>query len=97
MSESFDLQSTVVHLGRGSTAVPVGDADWSQEWLGRYEETFAADGDDGRMVCVFPQPSTWTTWRMVSHIGLAWVSNLMPDTSTHSPRVTPPSTLVPAV
>lgn len=62
MSEPFDLRSTVVHLGRGSTAVPFGDADWSREWLDRYEATFAADGEDGRMVCVFPQPSTWTTW-----------------------------------
>ena len=62
MSESFDLQSTVVHLGRGSTAVPFGGADWSQQWLERYEQSFATDGADGRMVCVFPQPRTWTTW-----------------------------------
>ena len=63
MGEAFDLDSTVVHLGRGATAVPFGDADWSQEWLERYERTFAADGDDGRMVCVFPQP------RVVDHVG----------------------------
>ena len=62
MDEAFDLESTVVHLGRGSTAVPFGGADWSAEWLARYEQTFAGDGADGRMVCVFPQPRTWTTW-----------------------------------
>jgi len=62
VNESFDLLSTVVHLGRGSTAVPFGGADWSPEWLERYERTFAADGDDGRMVCVFPQPASWSTW-----------------------------------
>jgi len=60
--EAFDLDSTVVHLGGGATAVPFGGADWSQEWLERYERTFVADGDDGRMVCVFPQPASWTTW-----------------------------------
>jgi hypothetical protein len=52
MSEPFDLESTVVHLGTGSTAVPVDGADWSQEWLERYQRDFAGDGDDGRMVCV---------------------------------------------
>src|SRR3954464_5385963 len=62
MGEPFDLPSTVVHLGRDSTAVPFGGADWSQEWLERDEQSFAADGDEGRMVCVFPQPRTWTTW-----------------------------------
>jgi mannose-6-phosphate isomerase-like protein (cupin superfamily) len=62
MSEPFDLESTVVHLGRGSTAVPVGGADWSSEWLERYVDEFAGDGADGRMVCVFPQGETWTTW-----------------------------------
>ena len=62
MSEPFDLESTVVHLGLGSTAVPFGGADWSLEWLERYGDEFAGDGDDGRMVCVFPQGETWTTW-----------------------------------
>ena len=62
MSETFDLGSTVVHLGSGATAVPVGGADWSPEWLERYQDAFAADGTDGRMVCVFPQGATWTTW-----------------------------------
>jgi mannose-6-phosphate isomerase-like protein (cupin superfamily) len=62
VGEAFDLDSTVVHLGRGATAVPFGNADWSREWLERYERTFAADGDDGRMVCVFPQPASWSTW-----------------------------------
>ena len=62
MSETIDLSSSIVHLGRGATAVPVGGADWSQEWLERYGADFAADGDEGRMVCVFPQGETWSTW-----------------------------------
>ena len=62
MGEAFDLDSTVVHLGSGASAVPFGDADWSPEWLARYEQSFAADGDDSRMVCVFPQSASWTTW-----------------------------------
>jgi uncharacterized cupin superfamily protein len=62
MSEPFDLADTVVHLGTGSTAVPVGGADWSLDWLERYRDEFKADGDDGRMVCVFPQGETWSTW-----------------------------------
>jgi mannose-6-phosphate isomerase-like protein (cupin superfamily) len=62
MNEPFDLSSTIVHLGRGSTAVPVGGADWTLEWLAHYGEKFETDGDDGRMVCVFPQSETWTSW-----------------------------------
>jgi uncharacterized cupin superfamily protein len=60
--EAFDLASTVVHLGAGSTATPVGGADWSPEWLDGYARRFEADGDEGRMVCVFPQAETWSTW-----------------------------------
>jgi len=62
MSETIDLSSMIVHLGLGATAVPVGGADWSPEWLARCEADFAADGGEGRIVCVFDQGATWTTW-----------------------------------
>jgi hypothetical protein len=52
MSEPFDLESTVVHLGRGSTAVPVGDTGWSQ-WLDRYVGSLRAATRDAW--CVFPR------------------------------------------
>jgi mannose-6-phosphate isomerase-like protein (cupin superfamily) len=62
VNHAFDLSTTIVHLGRGSTAVPVGGADWTLEWLQHYGEQFESDGADGRMVCVFAQSETWTSW-----------------------------------
>jgi uncharacterized cupin superfamily protein len=62
VSNPFDLSRTFVHLGLGSRAVTVPDFSWSPEFLARYEETFAGDGADGRLVCVVHQGATWDTW-----------------------------------
>ncbi len=59
---AFDLSSTYVHLGLGSTAVPVPDFQWSPEFLGSYMERFEGDGEEGRLVCVMPTDRTWTSW-----------------------------------
>jgi len=59
---AFDLSSTIVHLGLGSTAVPVADLAWTSEWLDAYGARFASDGDDGRLVCITQQDATWPTW-----------------------------------
>lgn len=59
---AFDLASTFVHLGTGSRATPVPDFEWSPEFLAAYSERFAADGPEGRLVCITPQDSTWDTW-----------------------------------
>jgi quercetin dioxygenase-like cupin family protein len=61
-ADTYDLSSTIVHLGKGATAIPVPDLDWSPEWLAAYGERFASDGDEGRMVCILPQAETWSSW-----------------------------------
>ena len=60
--EPFDLSRTFVHLGCGSTATPLPDFAWTPEYLESYRDQFAADGDDGRLVCVIAQEATWDGW-----------------------------------
>jgi uncharacterized cupin superfamily protein len=59
---AFDLDTTYIHLGLGSTATPLPDFSWSQDYLDRYVERFAADGDDGRLVMLGDVDESWTTW-----------------------------------
>jgi quercetin dioxygenase-like cupin family protein len=61
-SDAFDLARTFVHLGQGSTATPLSDFEWSAEYLDAYAARFAADGEEGRLVCVSAQASTWDAW-----------------------------------
>jgi uncharacterized cupin superfamily protein len=58
----FDLSHTFVHLGRGSTATPLPDFEWSAEYVEAYRSRFAGDGQDGRLVCVIAQDETWNGW-----------------------------------
>jgi quercetin dioxygenase-like cupin family protein len=58
----FDLSSTFVHLGLGSTAVPLDDFEWTPEFLSRYEADHAADGDEGRLVMVGLSDGDWSFW-----------------------------------
>jgi uncharacterized cupin superfamily protein len=60
--EPFDLSRTFVHLGRGATATPVPDFSWEPDAVAAYRERFAADGSEGRLVCVVPQDATWDGW-----------------------------------
>jgi uncharacterized cupin superfamily protein len=60
--EGFALDDTRIHLGRGATAVPLPGFEWSPASLASYEERFAADGDDGRLVTIEPQTASWDTW-----------------------------------
>jgi quercetin dioxygenase-like cupin family protein len=62
VSDRFDLSDTVVHVGLGSTLTPFGDWSWDQETLDRYGAATSTDGTEGRMVCMFAQSETWTTW-----------------------------------
>jgi uncharacterized cupin superfamily protein len=62
MTERFDFDDTIVHVGLGSTLKPFGNWSWDQETLDGYVEATQADGAEGRMVCMFPQNDTWTTW-----------------------------------
>ena len=60
---AFDLSRTFVHLGVGATATPLrDDFDWSPACLADYQQRFAADGDEGRLVCILAQDTTWGTW-----------------------------------
>ena len=54
-SGAFDLARTFVHLGQGSTATPLPDFEWSAEQVEAYRRRFAADGKEGRLVCVIAQ------------------------------------------
>jgi mannose-6-phosphate isomerase-like protein (cupin superfamily) len=59
---AFDLSRTFVHLGLDARAVPIPDFEWNAEFLDGYEQSFAADGDEGRLVCIVSQDATWDTW-----------------------------------
>jgi mannose-6-phosphate isomerase-like protein (cupin superfamily) len=59
---AHDLRSVPLHLGVGSRAVPVPDWGWSQEQLAAYEERYAADGREGRLVMMFEQADSWDSW-----------------------------------
>lgn len=62
MAEPFDLSEVFIHLGVGSTATPLPDFTWSPEYMAGYHERFAADGAEGRLVCLMAQEKTWDTW-----------------------------------
>ena len=60
--ESFDLTRTFVHLGRGGSAVPIPDFEWTPEFMTAYRDRVSGDGNDGRLVCLIPQTETWDGW-----------------------------------
>ena len=64
MADAFDLTSTFVHLGTDSSATPIPDFEWSEEFLQGYEARFGDEPTDGvgRLLCVTEQESTWSTW-----------------------------------
>ncbi|MHB8448895.1 MAG: hypothetical protein ACYDAQ_00245 [Mycobacteriales bacterium] len=62
MSTPFDLSRTYVHLGLGATATPLADFSWDEEYLDRYTEAHATDGDEGRLVMISDTSATWTSW-----------------------------------
>ena len=68
VTEPFDLEDTVVHVGLGSTLKPFGDWAWDQETLTRYAAEHrrrrrrGPDGDDGSaggVVAHLGAPSGW--------------------------------------
>jgi hypothetical protein len=60
--DPFDLASTPIHLGLGSTAGPIRDFEWSAERLAAYGAETASDGDEGRIVTMGRQAASWDTW-----------------------------------
>jgi quercetin dioxygenase-like cupin family protein len=61
-AECFDLSQVYVHLGLGAQAQTLPDFTWSEEYLRRYEADHDADGDEGRLVMIGSQETTWTSW-----------------------------------
>jgi uncharacterized cupin superfamily protein len=59
---AFDLSRTFVHLSPGSRVTPLPDFEWTPEHVEAYRRRFAADGADGRLVCVVAQDATWDGW-----------------------------------
>ncbi|MGH9297690.1 MAG: hypothetical protein ACRDZP_06910, partial [Acidimicrobiales bacterium] len=59
---AFDLSRTYAHLGLGSTVSPLPDFEWTSEYLAKYEESFASDGDEGRIVVLGAESETWSFW-----------------------------------
>jgi mannose-6-phosphate isomerase-like protein (cupin superfamily) len=62
VADAFNLSDVFIHLGVGSTATPLPDFAWSPEYLAGYQERFAADGAEGRLICVMSQEETWDSW-----------------------------------
>jgi mannose-6-phosphate isomerase-like protein (cupin superfamily) len=62
VADAFNLSDVFIHLGVGSTATPLPDFAWSPEYLAGYQERFAADGAEGRLICVMAQEETWDSW-----------------------------------
>jgi len=59
---TIDITKVPIHLGRGGTARPVDDFEWTDERLAAYDRATRADGADGRMVMMFQAAGAWTTW-----------------------------------
>ena len=59
---TVDLSTTPVHLGLGSRALPIDGFAWDPEALRSYGEAVAADGAEGRMVMIFDEDASWTSW-----------------------------------
>jgi mannose-6-phosphate isomerase-like protein (cupin superfamily) len=59
---AIDLDTTFVHLGLGASATPLPDFSWSPEYLAAYDQRFAADGDEGRLVMLGDVHDSWATW-----------------------------------
>lgn len=61
-ADAFDLNHTYLHLGLGAIPEPLPDFRWDREYLERYTEEHAGDGDEGRLVMIGANEATWTSW-----------------------------------
>jgi len=58
-----NIESHPIHLGLGSTAVSEPEFT-GIEWYADYGARHAADGNEGRLVCMFNFTESWTTWEV---------------------------------
>ena len=61
-ADAIDLLATPIHLGLGSRAMPIDGFAWDPDVLEAYSAATAEDGDDGRLVMIFPSDASWTHW-----------------------------------
>ncbi len=61
-TQTFSLADTPLHLGVGRTAVPLEGFEWSPEYLGSYDERYAHEEGEGRLVTWFEMTEDWTSW-----------------------------------
>src|SRR5688500_7312609 len=64
MSDAFDLTTTPVHLGLGSTAEPLHGFSWDPAYLEAYEARTAGDGAEGRLVTLSSFDGPWPRWEV---------------------------------
>ena len=62
MSQAIDFTTVPIHLGLGATATPLPDFGWAPQQLAAYNERFASDGNEGRLVMMGRQEADWPTW-----------------------------------
>jgi mannose-6-phosphate isomerase-like protein (cupin superfamily) len=55
-------EGATIHLGLGARATPLPDFSWDPGYLAAYTERFATDGDEGRLVGMFHQTESWSSW-----------------------------------
>jgi uncharacterized cupin superfamily protein len=55
-------EGATVHLGLDARATPLPDFSWDPGYLQAYMERFAGDGDEGRLVGMFHQTASWSSW-----------------------------------
>ena len=60
-ADSTSHRSTLIS-GWGRASRYCRDFAWTEDYLRSYEEDYASDGDEGRLVMIGPQGATWTSW-----------------------------------
>ncbi len=59
---TYSLLTTYLHLGRHGRAHVLEDFSFEPAALAAYEERFAADGPEGRLVAAFESTGDWPGW-----------------------------------
>lgn len=61
---TFRLADTPIHLGLGKVATPLEGFAWSPEYLDGYDERYAHEGGEGRLVTSFAMTADWDSWEV---------------------------------
>lgn len=63
-TRTFTIADTPIHIGLGKRAVPLEGFAWSPEYLASYDERYAHEDGEGRLVTVFEMTEDWTSWEV---------------------------------